>query len=425
MRTKIFKDNIMSQAIIRVIILLLSMTPLLARADVAIRFAEVKGGNVEIRLAGGEGDSLCLEKAGQMFETRLDSKKVSTHVYAQRLNSEVSEDAVYLKAAGMGKGIYMYLPYFIPKADCSNVDFNIEAKHILWNGEWHAGNVKISATAARRKAIFFTNEEAPVIKGATYFDSEIPKDVLDKMEFSFGKIVEFYQDVLAATPMRGIGVVAALTRNEGKYTGFGGDSLNIIRMSYDNPKPEDILTLNRILPGTFAHELAHKLQTEKLFDLPPARYIVEGGADFLKVIVLLNAGIIDEERAKEVVLQAGTECGKFSDARTLSEKIQQKAFNYREPYDCGMLYYFTAYYSSNLPLWDFIDAFRKAMSGEKIYTAQVNSLCLLFEPTCGNERLNGVAGHKNSYLQQVAWLKSKLVAHSLILAKRSKGGSPD
>jgi hypothetical protein len=396
------------------------MTALLARADAVIRFSEVKSGNVEIILAGGEGDSRCLEKAGQVFETRLGSKKVSTHVYAQRLNSEVSDDAVYLKAAGMGKGIYMYLPYFIPKGDCGSVDFNIEAKHILWNGKWHTGNVKITAATARRKAIFFTNEETPIIKGATYFDSEIPKNVLDEMDFSFGKIIGFYQDVLDTTPMRGIGVVAALTRNEGKYTGFGGDALNIIRMSYDNPKPEDVLTLSRIFPGTFAHELAHKLQTEKLFDLPPARYIVEGGADFLKVIVLLNAGIIDEARAKEIVLKAGTDCGKFSDTRTLFEKIQQKSFNYREPYDCGMVYYFTAYYSSGLPAWDFIDIFLKAMSGNTNYTDQINSLCILFESTCQNDRLNGIAGNKNDYLQHMAWLKSRLTEHSLILAKRKK-----
>ncbi len=413
-----FKNCIPLFSAISAIILLLSATPLIARAEVAIHLSEVDKNHVEISLDGNEGDSTCLEKTGQMFETRLGSKKISGKVYSQRLNSEVSDEAVYLKAAGMGKGIYMYLPYFIPKGDCANIGFTIKAKHILWDGKWYVENLKFSAAAARRKAIFFTNEEKPITKGATYFDSEIPKDVLKKIEAAFARIDGFYQDVLATTPMRGIGVVAALTRNDGKYTGFGGDSLNIIRMSYDNPKPADILTLDRVMPLTFAHELAHKLQTGKLFDLPTGRYIVEGGADFLKVIVLLNASIIDEEGAREMVLKASAECGKFSDARTLPEKIQQKAFNYREPYDCGMVYYFTAYYSSNLPLWDFVNTFLKAMAGEKIYAPQIDSLCLLFEPTCQNERLNEVMGNKDSYLQQVAWLKSKLVSHSLILTKR-------
>lgn len=420
MKINILENKSAVFALLWIIILTMIIVPLYARADVVIRISEMKGGYIETGLDGGEGDSLCLEKAGKMFESRLGSKKISERVYSQRLNSEASDDAAYLKAAGMGKGIYMYLPYFIPKVDCSNVAVNVTARHILWGGKWHAENIKIPTATAQRKAIFFTNEETPMIKGATYFDSEIPKDILAQMESSFEKVIGFYQDGLGTEPMRDIGVVAALTRNEGKYTGFGGDSLNIIRMSYDNPKPADILTIHKILPVTFAHELAHKLQAEKLFGFASARYIVEGGADFLKVIVLRNAGVIDDDGVKEIVLKAGAECGKFADTRTLFEKIHQKAFNYREPYDCGMVYYFTAYYSSNLSAWEFMDIFLKAMSGDKNYTNQIDSLCILFEATCQNARLNGIAGNKNDYLQQLAWLKDRVIAHSLILPKRKK-----
>jgi hypothetical protein len=336
--------------IARILVLWLTVAPLVALADFEVGLSEAKGGYVKVELDGRAANKPCTEKSEPLFAAELGIKRVSERVYLQPLNSEASDDSVYLKAARMGGGIYMYLPYFIPNGDCRNVVFNVEAKRILWNGKWHAGGVRISAEAARQKAIFFTNEPVPLIKGATYFDSEIPASVLVQLELSFGKIITFYQDILGAEPMRDIGVVAALARNAGEYSGFGGDSLNIIRMSYDNPKPNELLTLHRIFPATFAHELAHKLQSERLFSYAPARYITEGGADFLKVIVLRGAGVIDDEKTKAIVLKAATECGKFADARSLFDKVKQKAFNYREPYDCGMVYYFTAFYSANFPL---------------------------------------------------------------------------
>ena len=398
----------------------LTITPILALANVEFRISEAEEGYVKIELAGREAKRLCTEKSKPLFDPELGIKKVSERAYLQKLNSEKSGSATYLEAARMGGGIYMYLPYFTPNEDCRNAVFHVKAKHILWNGKWQTGNVKIPAATVRQKAVFFTNETTPLIRGATYFDSEIPAPILAQLESSFGQIITFYQNVLDANIMRNIGVVAAIARNDGKYFGFGGDSLNIIRMSYDNPKPEHFSAFPNLFPATFTHELAHKLQSEKLFTNAQARHIVEGGADFLKVIVLRSANITNDEKTKEIVLKAITECGEFADERTLFEKVQQKAFNFREAYDCGMVYYLTAYYSSNLPEWEFVDIFLKAMSGDKNYADQTDSLCLLFETTCQNERLNGIAGDKNAYLQQVEWLKGKIAAHSIILDKRKR-----
>lgn len=392
---------------------------ILAWANVEIGISEAAGAYVKIELTGSDAKRLCTEKTKPLFDLELGIKKISEQVYLQKLNSEKSADATYLEAARMGGGIYMYLPWFTPNSECRNAIFNVKAKHILWDGKWQTGNVKVAVAAVRQKAIFFTNEPLPLIKGGIYFDKEIPAPILAQLESSFGQIITFYQNVLGADPMRNVGVVAAIARNEGKYFGFGGDSLNIIRMSYDNPKPEHLLSFPQVFPDTFAHELAHKLQSEQLFTHAAARHIVEGGADFLKVIVLRSANVINDEKAKESAYKAITECGAFADERTLFNKIQQKAFNYREAYDCGMVYYLTAYYSSNLSEWAFIDIFLKAMAGDKNYAAQIDSLCLLFEATCQNERLKGVAGGKNAYWQQVEWLKGKVAAHSIILAKKS------
>lgn len=273
--------------------------------------------------------------------------------------------------------------------------------------------MRLTSEEARGKAIFFTNEPTPIVQGSSYFDAGIPAPTLARLQTAFGKISTFYQDVLKVNPQKDIGVVTAVVRNKGNYSGFGGDSVNIIRMSYDNPTPAQLLTLDEIMPSTFAHELAHKLQRGELYKLSLARYIVEGQADFLKIIVLRNSGLISEDNAKQWILKAASDCAKFSDTRTVHEKVRQKSVDFREPYDCGMTYYFVAYYSSGLQPLDFIDVLRKAMLGESSYGGQEDKLCLLFEPTCVNERLKGFIGDKIHYMQQIQWLEDVLASHPI------------
>ncbi len=301
----------------------------------------------------------------------------------------------------------MHLPYFLA-GDCKGVGFHISARHILWQGKWHSRSLSISSEAAQDKSVFFTNEAAPLIKGGRYFDAGIPAATLARLEAAFDRIISFYEKVLEADPMRDVGVVAAIVRNNGNYTGFGGDALNIIRMSYDNPTANGP-ALDQAFPATFAHELAHKLQSERLFQLPLARHIVEGSADFIKIVVLQNAGVIDEAQAKDRVREAAADCATYADARTLRAKAGAGSFSFREPYDCGMVYYFVSYYASGMQGLRFVDALRKSLTGE----GRDQSLCLMFEPTCVNERLIGVAGDRDAYLQQMAWLESQLATRPL------------
>lgn len=365
-------------------------------ADETLRLAVV-------RIGAG---SACRGANGQLFDPQLDIRKLSENLYAQPLNSEVG-DAHYLKAARMGGGIYVHLPYFIPVGDCKEIEFEVKAKHILWEGKWYAGSLRLTSVAARDKSLFFTNEVSPVVAGTSYFDASIPAAVRGRLILAFGKITGFYEGVLKADPMRGIGGVIAIARNGGDYKGFGGDALNIIRISYDNPSPADLATLDEVFPSTFAHELAHKLQSERLFERPLARQIVEGSADFLKIAVLRSAGLIDETEAKRRVLKAGADCAAFSDTRTLAEKVKQGSVRFREAYDCGMIYYFVAYYTSGMQGGAFIEHLRKAWSGDRDYGDQ-DTLCLLIEPSCRNPRLNAVIGTRTDYMQQLAWLETQL-----------------
>lgn len=394
--------------------LLAAALPQLAQAGLELHLSESQDGSVRIALVQAGAGADCVPASGPLFDQQLNIRKVSERVYAQPLDSEVGGDHHYLKAARMGGGIYMHLPYFVPVAGCKDAAFDVKAKHILWDGKWYAGSLQLTAAAARDKSVFFTNEASPVVMGANYFDAGIPAPVRARLTSAFGRITSFYQNGLKADPMDGVGGVVAIVRNGRNYKGFGGDALNIIRISYDNPTPEDLATIDQVFPSTFAHELAHKLQSARLFEQPLARQIVEGSADFLKIVVLRSSGLIDEAEARRQILKAAANCAAFADARTLAQKVEQGSVQFREPYDCGMVYYVVAYYTSGLDGPAFIERLRKAWTGEKKYGDE-DTLCLLVEPNCRNARLNGIIGSRGDYLQQVAWLDTQLAKRAVLV----------
>ncbi|MEJ7808631.1 MAG: hypothetical protein WKG03_22260, partial [Telluria sp.] len=130
----------------------LALLPAAAPAFAAedhLRLAESDDENVLITASPGQAARACVAAGGR------------TSPYLQQLHSEAGEDAVYLKAARMGGGIYMHLPYLLG-GNCKGVGFQVSARHILWDGKWHSGSLSISSKAARDKSVFFTNEVAPL-----------------------------------------------------------------------------------------------------------------------------------------------------------------------------------------------------------------------------------------------------------------------
>ncbi len=410
-------------SLLRALLLLGALLPCIARGATHLQIAEAGTDSVRIAVLESTAPPHCSSDGNAFFDRKLKIRKSESH-YIQPLDSEVGEEAVYLKAARMGGGVYMHLPYFLPAAACGNVVFEVTARHILWDGAWHAGSLTIPAAAVSDKSIFFTNEATPLIKEGRYFDAAIPAPILARLDPAFDRIIGFYRDVLHTDPMRGIGVVAAIVRNQGNYSGFGGDSLNIIRMSYDNPTPQQVATLDDIFPATFAHELSHKLQSERLFSQPLARHIVEGSADFIKIVVLHNAGLIDEQQAKGRVRKALAACEQLADPRSLREKARMNTLKFREPYDCGMAYYFTSYYSSGLDGEAYMAVLRRALSGRPNYGSE-RALCLYFEPGCRNMRLNGMIGAQPQSRLQAAWLRKQLDTRPLprLAARTAANGS--
>lgn len=244
-----------------------AVLPVVAHASLGLRIFETSNESIHVEVIEPGSEPGCAIKDAKSFGPKAIIGKVTDTLYIQKLNSEVGEEAHSLKAARMGGGIYVHLPYFIPPGPCQNV----------------------------------------------------------------------------------------------------------------------------------------------AFALPLARYIVEGSADFFQVLVLHSAGIIGQAQAKSRIMNAAANCTKFADGRTLVEKNAQRAFDYREPYDCGMVYYMTSYYTSGMPVAEFVAALTTALSGDQNYSPNRDSLCLLYEATCKNERLKALAGNRERALPQIAWLDAQLI----------------
>ena len=126
------------------------------------------------------------------------------------------------------------------------------------------------------------------------------------------------------------------------------------------------------------------------------------------MLVLHSSGIFDAQETKRRVLKAAIDCAAAADTRSWSQKAEQRALQFRAPYDCGMTYHFVAFHSSGLSATEFIAAMRKALSGDTQYAEQRDTLCLLYEASCRNERLKEMVLNKSNYSRQTAWLEGQL-----------------
>lgn len=309
-------------------------------------------------------------------------RKASDRVFLRKLNSE-KELGKYLVAARLGGGIYLHLPYFHPGDACGEVSFEIEGRKILWNGKLYSGSLRIPERDVFYNSVFFTNEPEADISDTAYFDRDIPAPALHRLKRDFPAIADYYRQQLAVEAVRSTSAVVAVVHNQGKYFGYGGDALNIIRITYDNPNPLPA-DLADVFSDTYAHELAHKAQHPSLFENPYGRYLTEGSAEFLKLFVLRELGLIDARRQDGIIRTAWQECAKHNAETSWLEKIDGRTNFYREPYDCGLVYYVASHRSSGLDAKAFVELLLKALSADSGYSNDRRRLCLLFEPDCRN-----------------------------------------
>jgi hypothetical protein len=360
--------------------LLLALVAGYANAGIVVRLSE---SSEEVKVVAAAGSEGCTSGfAADAYGDSPGFRKASDRVFLRKLNSE-KELGKYLVAARLGGGIYLHLPYFHPGDSCGEVSFEIEGRKILWNGKLYSGKLRIPERDVFYNSVFFTNEPDADISDAIYFDRDIPAPALRQLKRAFPAIADYYRKNLAVEAVQSTSAVVALVHNQGKYVGYGGDALNIIRITYDNPNPLPA-DIAGVFSDTYAHELAHKAQHPSLFENPHGRYLTEGSAEFLKLFVLRESGLIDARQQDGLIRNALQACAKHNAKTSWLQKLTDRTIFYREPYDCGLVYYVASYRSSGLEAKAFVALLLKALSADIDYSTDRRQLCLLYEADCEN-----------------------------------------
>ena len=328
--------------------------------------------------------------------------------------------AHYLRAARLSGGVYVHLPALCPRTDCKGIRFTIKARHILFGDVEASGTLSIDDAAAADASVFFTNEEHPRLKDAVYVGPEFTQAAVDSIQDSLHRIRSAYEAIAGRDLLAGIGVIATIARNDAGYTGFGGDSLNIIRLTFDNPGQMPESRMVQAITRTYAHEVAHKLQSPRLFDLPQGRLVTEGSADFMKIMMLMRTHLEAEAGGSELVAKAYDQCSRQRGGQGLRERISTHAADFREFYDCGLIDYLALMFSSGRSDAQFIPDLVAALGFPPETTGAIPVDCMLLSAACKDPVLLDMMGDSAHLEARRAWFDEQWNAY---VRSRQEGGA--
>ncbi len=313
----------------------------------------------------------------------------------------------YLKAARLSRGVYVHLPAFCPEGDCSKVTFTVRARHIMFGAKVARKSMSINGRDAANASIFFTNETQPRLVSALYIGPEFSDSAARQLTNSFAAIRREYRSIAGRDLLAGVGMIATTATNSKGYRGFGGDILNIVRMTYDEPRELAEKEIVREFINTFSHELAHKLQSPRLFELPQGRLVVEGSAEFFKIMVLKRTLLADEATLTSLVTRAYDECARQRGPSGLLERVAKDTADYREYYDCGLINYFSLLLDSAGGEKKFVGSVLAALHNPDATATDEMRSCLLMSASCAHPVLTKMLQDSNSLEAQRAWFISR------------------
>lgn len=167
---------------------------------------------------------------------------------------------------------------------------------------------------------------------------------------------------------------------------------------------------------TYAHEVAHVLHPARLVEMSPqGRVVSEGSADFLKVLVLRRTGLIDVARASSMISSAYDACQRRRDTKGLLERVATRVADFREYYDCGMIYYFGLMFdqpeSEGVRIEDaFVSELAAAFRDAPVMKGG-NADCLLMSPACSRSVAIRILGDGEALKAMRPWFEERLRSH--------------
>jgi len=309
----------------------------------------------------------------------------------------------YLKAARLSGGLYVHLPHLCPDGDCSGVRFTIQARHILFGDVLAQDSLTVEGRQAEDASVFFTNELEPSLRNGLYIGPEFPQASARALTRGVDAIGQAYRALSGRDLREHVGIIATTAVNNGGYTGFGGDALNIIRLTFDNPNGQSPDQMVQTFLATLAHEFAHKLQSPRLHELANGRLIAEGSADFLKAVILLRSGVGAPDQVHALVTHAYDECLRQRGPKTLDERIADHSVDYREHYDCGMVDYLALDFLRAGTEEAFLAELLAVLQDPVAPGGSASRDCLLLRPSCDQAVIRDLMGHREPLASRRAW----------------------
>ena len=322
----------------------------------------------------------------------------------------------YLKAARLSGGIYVHLPQLCPSSNCEGIHFKVRGKIIMFGDAIAYDSMLINGSDATHSAVFFTNEEKPRLQSGVYIGAEFSASAVNQINDSFFAIRQAYREIAGYDLLAGRGVLVTIAKDSEGAKGFGGDFLNILRLTFHNRRDESEEEIVRLMVYTFTHEVTHAVHPAKLLEMSPqGRIVSEGSADFLRVLILRRTGLLDKNQLTSIVSGAYDACQRKRGSAGLLERVAKKTAYFREYYDCGMIYYFAFLFDSmdtNTAeaeqgfVSSLLSAFQAApeASGEAQY-------CALISNACERAVLKQMVGNEDMLKAQRAWFDEKWHAY--------------
>jgi hypothetical protein len=176
---------------------------------------------------------------------------------------------------------------------------------------------------------------------------------------------------------------------------------SLLRLTFHNRKEESESDIVTLMIWTYAHEVAHELHPVFVLNVgPQGRLISEGSADFLRLVTLLQAGLIDEARVKADVSRAYDECRRRRGSSGLIDRLTSRSAHFREYYDCGAIYYFALMFEWSADNTDgqevrFVADLSSALQGLANREASATR-CVFVQPGCDKILATSMLGDAES-----------------------------